>query len=88
MILNHQSGKENYMIFEKLRNIICEQLEINPDEITMDTNIMRDYDADSLDLVDIVMSIEDEFGVEIPEDSMEDLAVMRAAVEYIESHME
>ena len=76
------------MIFEKLRNIICEQLEINPDEITMDTNIMRDYDADSLDLVDIVMSIEDEFGVEIPEDSMEELSVMRAAVEYIESHME
>ena len=56
------------MVFEKLRDIICEQLEVEAENVTMESNIMDDFDADSLDLVDIVMSVEDEFEVEVPED--------------------
>ena len=59
------------MVFEKLKGIISEQLEIAEEEITMESNIIDDFDADSLDLVDIVMSVEDEFDVEVPEDAVE-----------------
>ena len=59
------------MVFEKLKGIISEQLEIAEEEITMESNIIDDFDADSLDLVDIVMSVEDEFDVDVPEDAVE-----------------
>ena len=59
------------MVFEKVREILCEQLEIDPDEITLDTDIINDLGADSLDLVDFVMSLEDEFDKEIPDEDVE-----------------
>lgn len=75
------------MVFEKLRDIICEQLELDPSEVTLESNMEDDFNADSLDFVDIVMSIEDEFGVEIPEDLMDgQLSTVKDVVDYIENH--
>ena len=58
------------MVFERIREIICDQLDLEEDKVTMDSDIMEDFEADSLDVVDLVMSIEDEFGLEehLPDD--------------------
>ena len=60
-------------IFERVRTMLAEQLEIDEDRITMDSNIMEDFDADSLDVVDMVMSLEDEFGIEVPDEEVGDV---------------
>ena len=75
------------MVFEKLKEIISEQLEVNAEDITLESNIMDDFDADSLDLVDIVMSVEDEFGVEVPEDAVEKMKTVGDVVKFIEENI-
>ena len=75
------------MVFEKLREIISEQLEISEELITMESNIRDDFDADSLDLVDIVMSVEDEFDVEVPEDAVEKMKTVGDVVKFIEENI-
>ena len=75
------------MVFEKLREIISEQLEISEELITMESDLMEDFDADSLDLVDLVMSVEDEFGVEVPEEAVENLKTVGDVVKFIEENM-
>ena len=75
------------MVFEKLKGIISEQLEIAEEEITMESNIIDDFDADSLDLVDIVMSVEDEFDVEGPEDAVEKMKTVGDVVKFIEENI-
>ena len=75
------------MVFEKLKDIICEQLEVDAENVTMESNIMDDFDADSLDLVDIVMSVEDEFEVEVPEDAVEKMKTVGDVVKFIEENM-
>ena len=76
------------MTFEKLRGIICDQFEIDEDQVSMDSKILEDFDGDSLDLVDIAMSIEDEFGVEIPDDALDTMVTVGDVVKYIDEHME
>lgn len=73
-------------VFEKLQKIISEQLEIDEDDITPDSDIVDDLGADSLDIVDLVMSIEDEFQVEIPDEAIEQIATVEDAAKYIEDH--
>ena len=75
------------MVFEKLRDVLCEQLELEADEVTMQSNIAEDLGADSLDLVDMLMSIEDEFEVEIPDEEIENLKTVGDAVAYIEKNL-
>ena len=75
------------MVFEKLKGIISEQLEIAEEEITMESNIIDDFDADSLDLVDIVMSVEDEFDVEVPEDAVEKMKTVGDVDKFIEENI-
>lgn len=75
------------MVFEKLRDIICRELAVAPESVTMDSDLRKDFDADSLDLVDIVMDIEDRFNVEIPEDSMETMTTVKDVVEYIQANI-
>ncbi len=53
------------MVFDKLKEIIMDQLDVEEDEVTMDANIQEDLDADSLDMVDLVMSVEEEFDLKI-----------------------
>ena len=75
------------MVFEKVREILCEQLEIDPDESTLDTDIINDLGADSLDLVDFVMSLEDEFDKEIPDEDVEKIKTIGDIVSYIENSL-
>ena len=75
------------MVFEKVREILCDQLEIDPDEVTLDTDLVKDLGADSLDLVDVVMSLEDEFDKEIPDEDVEKIKTVGDIVSYIENSL-
>ena len=70
-------------IFEAVRTILAEQLELDAAEINMDTNIIDDLDADSLDFVEMVTSIEDEFNIVITDESVGDFKTIRQVVEYL-----
>ena len=72
--------------FEKLKKIISEQLYVDESKSTMDSDIVEDFEADSIEIVDIVMDIEDEFGVEIPDDAMETMHRIGDVVEYIDAN--
>ncbi len=74
------------MIFEKVREIIADQLNIDAEEITMDTNVTKDLEADSLDAVEIIVAIEDEYDIEIPEDQAEQFQLVSNIVKYIEDN--
>lgn len=74
------------MIFEKVKKLISEQLDVEESTITEASSITDDLGADSLDVVDLVMSIEDEFGVEIPEDQVENIKTVGDIVKYIEEN--
>ena len=70
--------------FERIRNIIVEQLGVDPSDVTMEANFRDDLEADSLDLVELIMAFEEEFGVEISDDDAEKIRKVRDAVEYID----
>ena len=72
--------------FEKIRALLAEQLDIDPAKITMDSDIMGDFEADSLDIVDMVMTLEDEFGIEVPDDAIENLRQVGDVVTLGDSH--
>ncbi len=74
------------MVFEKIKKIIAEQLDVEEDAIKEASSITDDLGADSLDVVDLVMSIEDEFDVEIPEDQVENIKTVGDIVKYIEDN--
>ena len=75
------------MVFDDLREIIADQLGVDEDEITMATDLIDDLNTDSLDLVEIMMAIEEHFGMEeVPEDELENLRTIGDIVEYIEAH--
>lgn len=73
------------MLFEKVRDILAEQLEIDPETITLDTNIVDDLDADSLDFVEMITSIEDEFNIVITDEKVGDFKTVRQVVEFLET---
>ena len=73
------------MVFEKLKTIIAEVLNVDPDEITMDTTFMDDLGADSLDVYQIIMGIEEEFDIEIPAENAEKISTVEEAVEMIKN---
>ncbi len=72
------------MIFDKVRDILAEQLDIDEDLITLDASIVDDLGADSLDIVDLVMSLEDEFDTEIPDEAIETIKTVGDIVHFIE----
>ena len=74
------------MIFEKLKDIIAEQLSVDADEVTMDSNIQDDLGADSLDIVDLITTIEDEFDLSIPDEAVEDIKTVGDIVNYVEKN--
>ena len=74
------------MIFEKIQEIIADQLDVDPDSITMETNLMKDLEADSLDAVEIIIAIESEFGIEVPEEKAEEFTLVSNIVSYIEEN--
>lgn len=72
------------MTFEKIREIIMEQLNVDEDDVTMETHLMKDLEADSLDAVEIIMAIEDEFEIEIPDEDAEKFQIVSDIVKYVE----
>ena len=74
------------MIFEKVKGILAEQLDIDEDSITADSSIVEDLGADSLDIVDLVMSLEDEFDTEIPDEAIEGIKTVGDIVHYIDEN--
>lgn len=74
------------MVLEKIKAILSEQFSVEEKEITVDTLLDDDLGADSLDVVDLLMTIEDDFEVEIPDEEVENIKTVGALVEYIESH--
>lgn len=73
------------MVFEKLKQIIADVLNVDPDEISMDTTFMDDLGADSLDVFQIIMGIEEEFDIEVPTEEAENITTVEEAVELINS---
>ena len=73
--------------FGKIRSLLAEQLGIEPEQITMDSDLLNDFEADSLDIVDMVMTLEDEFGIEVPDDAIENLHTVGDVVRYVDSQL-
>ena len=75
------------MVLEKVKAILSEQFDVEEDSITPDTNLSEDLEADSLDVVDLLMSIEDEFEIEVPDEEIENIKTVDQLVTYIEANM-
>ena len=74
------------MIFDKIKDIIIDQFQVEVSDVGMDTNLMKDLSADSLDAVEIIMAIEDEFGIEIPDEDAENIQTVGDLVKYVEEN--
>lgn len=74
------------MVLEKVKSILSEQFDVEEDKITAETDLQEDLGADSLDVVDLLMSIEDEFEVEVPDEEIENIKTVGALVSYIEAN--
>ena len=74
------------MVLEKVKAILAEQFDVEEDKVTAETDLQEDLGADSLDVVDLLMSIEDEFGVEVPDDEIENIKTVGSLVSYIEAN--
>ncbi len=72
------------MVFEKVKNILANQLKADEDSITMETDIAQDLGADSIDVVELIMSLEDEFGIQVPDEKIEDIKTVGDIVNYIQ----
>ena len=71
-------------VFEKVREIMAEQLDVDIDSITLDTSFVNDLESDSLDIVELIMAIEEEFDIEVPDEEAEKISTVQDAVSYIE----
>ena len=71
---------------DKIKDIIIEQLQVEESDVNMDTNLMKDLSADSLDAVEIIMAIEDTFGIEIPDEDAEKFQTVEDLVKYVEEN--
>ena len=74
------------MTFDTIRDIIVEQLNVEESMITEDTNLMKDLEADSLDAVEIIMAIEEQFDIEIPDEEAEKFQTVGDLVEYVDAN--
>ena len=73
-------------IEERVRKIVVEQLGVSEDEVTPDASFIDDLGADSLDTVELVMALEEEFETEIPDEQAENITTVKQAVDYINAH--
>ena len=72
-------------MLEKMKEIIAEQLGVEEDEITLDTSFKEDLGADSLDLFELVMALEDEYSVDIPSEELQELTTVGAVIDYLKT---
>ena len=75
-------------MFEKIKEIIADKLSISEDEITMDSAFLEDLNADSLDIVELIMALEDELDMEIPDEVAENFVTVGDVVNFVKSHVE
>jgi acyl carrier protein len=73
-------------LFEKVKEVVVEQLNVNADEVKKDSKFVEDLGADSLDVVELVMALEEEFEIEIPDDKAEAIVTVNDAIKYIEEN--
>lgn len=73
------------MIFEEVKDILAENLDLDPNTIEMTSDLATDLGADSLDAIDIVMSLEDQYGIEVPDSVIENMKTVEDIVNFIES---
>ena len=74
------------MTFDTIRDIVVEQLGVDADMVQMDTNLMKDLEEDSLDAVEIILGVEEAFGLDIPDEEAEKFETVKDLVEYVDSH--
>ena len=74
------------MIFDEVREILAEQLDVDKDSIEMNSKLAEDLCADSLDAIDIVMTIEDQYAIEVPDENIENMKTVEDIVSFIESN--
>ena len=77
--------KENRNMLEKIKEIVADQLGIDEDDIKLESNFKEDLEADSLDLFELVMALEEEYGVEIPSEDLEKIATVNDILEYLKN---
>jgi acyl carrier protein len=85
-VLPQIKGDLDMDTFEKIRTLLAEQLDIDPNTIEPDSDIMNDFEADSLDIVDMIMTLEDEFGIEVPDEAIENLHTVGDVVQFVDAH--
>lgn len=73
---------------DKIKSIIADKLSINEDEITMESSFIEDLNADSLDIVELIMALEDELDMEIPDEDAEKFTTVEDVVKFVKSHVE
>lgn len=78
---------EDVAIFDKVKKVVVDQLGVSADEVTKEASFIDDLGADSLDTVELVMALEEEFGVEIPDEDAEKIITIGDAVNYIQNHV-
>ena len=74
-------------VFDRIREYLADQLDVDPDKITPDSDIVEDFGADSLDVVDMITTLSDEFGVEIPDEEIENFHTVGDVVQYVEDQL-
>ncbi len=76
------------MLFDEVKEILVDQLDVNSDDIETDSSLTDDLGADSLDAIDIVMTIEDQYSIEVPDEIIKSMKTVEDIVSFIESHLE
>lgn len=76
------------MIFDKVKEIVVEQLGVEPEDVSLESSFIDDLGADSLDIVELIMALEEEFDLEIPDEEAEKFPTVGDVVEYIKEHTE
>lgn len=74
------------MVFSKIKQILCEEFEIDDEEVVMEANLCEDLDIDEIDIYDLVMSVEDEFQMELPDEALENIFTVGDLVKFIEEN--
>lgn len=74
------------MLFERVKTIVSEQLGVEESEINLESNFLEDFGADSLELIDLIMALESEFEIEVPEDDIEEIETVSDVISYLKNH--
>ena len=75
------------MIFEEIKDILAEQLDLDPETIELSSSLSNDLGADSIDAIDIVMSLEDQYGIEVPDSVIENMKTVEDIVNFVEANI-